>query len=46
MMAVEDLRSDMSFREISRVSGISISSLYYREEERRVHRFSPKSRKR
>ena len=28
MTVVEDLRSDMPLREISRVSGISLSSLY------------------
>ena len=31
----------MSLREISRVSGISLSSLYYKEKERRVKKFSP-----
>ena len=41
MTVVEDLRGDMSLREISRVSGISLSSLYYREKERRVKRLSP-----
>ena len=41
MTVIEDLRSDMSLREISRISGISLSSLYYREKERRVNRLSP-----
>ncbi len=41
MTVVEDLRSDMPLREISRVSGISLSSLHYREKERRVKRLSP-----
>ena len=41
MTVVEDLRNDMSLREISRVSGISLSSLYYKEKERRVKRLSP-----
>ena len=41
MTIVEDLRNDMSLREISRVSGISLSSLYYKEKERRVKRLSP-----
>jgi transposase InsO family protein len=41
MTVVEDLRSDMSLREISRVSGISLSSFYYHEKERRVKRLSP-----
>ena len=40
MTIVEDLRSDMSLREISRVSGISLSSLFYKEKERRVKRLS------
>ncbi|MEM0195778.1 MAG: hypothetical protein QXJ24_05635 [Thermoplasmatales archaeon] len=30
MIVVEDLREYMSLREISRVSGISLSSFYYR----------------
>ena len=41
MTIVEDLRNDMSLREISRVSGISLSSFYYQEKERRVMRLSP-----
>ena len=41
MTIIEDLRNDMSLREISRVSGISLSSFYYQEKERRVNRLSP-----
>ena len=41
MTVVEDFRNDMSLREISRVSGISLSSFYYQEKERRVKRLSP-----
>ncbi len=41
MTVVEDLRNDMPLREISRVSGISLSSFYYKEKERRVRRLSP-----
>ena len=41
MTIVEDLRNDMSLREISRISGISLSSFYYQEKERRVNRLSP-----
>jgi transposase InsO family protein len=41
MTVVEDLQSEMPLREISRVSGISLSSLYYKEKERRVKRLSP-----
>jgi transposase InsO family protein len=41
MTVVEDLRGEMPLREISRVSGISLSSLYYQEKERRVSRLSP-----
>ena len=41
MTIVEDLRGDMSLREISRVSGISLSSFYYQGKERRVKRLSP-----
>lgn len=41
MNVVDDLRSDMPLREISRVSGISLSSFYYQEKERRVTRLSP-----
>ena len=42
MTVVENLRSDMPLREISRVSGISLSSFYYQEKERRVKRLSTK----
>ena len=35
MTVVEDLRGDMPLREISRISGISLSSLYYTEKERK-----------
>ena len=41
MTVVENLRRDMSLRGISRVSGISLSSFYYKEKERRVKRLSP-----
>ena len=41
MTVVEDLRSDMPLREISWVSGISLSSLYYKEKERKVKRLFP-----
>ncbi|MEM4067991.1 MAG: IS3 family transposase [Candidatus Micrarchaeaceae archaeon] len=41
MIVVEDLREYMSLREISSVSGISLSSFYYREKERSVIRLSP-----
>ena len=41
MTVVEDLRGDMPLREISRISGISLSSLYYREKERRVMYWTP-----
>jgi hypothetical protein len=33
MTVVEELRNDMPLREISRVSGISLSSFYYEGEE-------------
>ncbi|MEM3191189.1 MAG: hypothetical protein QW292_03690 [Candidatus Parvarchaeota archaeon] len=33
MIVVEDLKEYMSLREISRVSGISLSSFYYKEKE-------------
>ncbi|MEM3449795.1 MAG: IS3 family transposase, partial [Nitrososphaerota archaeon] len=39
MIVVEDLREYMSLREISRISGISLSSFYYKE--RSVIRLSP-----
>ncbi|MEM3290589.1 MAG: hypothetical protein QW046_03650 [Candidatus Micrarchaeaceae archaeon] len=41
MIVVEDLKEYMSLREISRVSGISLFSFYYREKERSVIRLSP-----
>ena len=37
MTVVEDLRCDMPLREIARVSGISLSSFYYQEKERRAY---------
>ncbi len=40
MTVIEDLRSDMPLREISRVSGISLSSFYYTQKERNVNRLS------
>ena len=41
MTIVEDLKNDMPLTEISRVSGISLSSLCYKEKKRRVNRLSP-----
>ncbi|MEM0196011.1 MAG: hypothetical protein QXJ24_06850, partial [Thermoplasmatales archaeon] len=41
MIVVEGLREYMSLREISSVSGISLSSFYYKEKERSVIRLSP-----
>lgn len=41
MTVVEGLRSDMSLRDVSRISGISLASLYYKERERGVKRLSP-----
>ena len=46
MMVLEDLRQVMSFRNISRISGISLSGYYYWPVERHIQRLDPTIRKR
>ena len=36
MMVIEDLKTQMPLRRISKVSGISLSGYYYHPRERRV----------
>ena len=38
MMVLEDLKDQIPLREISRISGISLSGYYYRPRERHVER--------
>ena len=38
MMVVEDLKQEMSLRNISRISGISLSGYYYKSTERHILR--------
>ena len=41
MMILEDLKHEMSLRNISRISGISLSGYYYRHVKRHVERLDP-----
>ena len=41
MMVLEDLRQEMSLRNISRISGISLSGYYYRPVEKHIQRLDP-----
>ncbi len=45
-MILEDLKHEMSLRNISRISGISLSGYYYRPKERHVERLDPSIRER
>ena len=46
MMVLEDLKHEMSLRNISRISGISLSGYYYRPRERHIQRLDPSTRAR
>jgi transposase InsO family protein len=46
MMVLEELKHEMSLRNISRISGISLSGYYYRPRERHVERLDPSIRTR
>ena len=46
MMVLEDLKQEMSLRNISRISGISLSGYYYRPVERHIQRLDPSTRER
>ena len=41
MMVMEDLKHDMSLRNISRISGISLSGYYHKSTERHIQRLDP-----
>ena len=41
MMVLEDLKDHMPLREISRISGISLSGYYYRPVEKHIQRLDP-----
>ena len=46
MMVLEDLKHEMSLRNISRISGISLSGYYYRPVKRHIQRLDPSTRAR
>ena len=46
MMVLEDLRQEISLRDISRISGISLSGYYYRPVERHIQRLDLSTRER
>ena len=45
-MVINDLKDQIPLREISRISGISLSGYYYRPRERHVERLDPSTRTR
>ena len=45
-MVINDLKDQIPLREISRISGISLSGYYYRSRERHVERLDPSTRAR
>ena len=46
MMVLEDLKHEMSLRNISRISGISLSGYYYKPVKRHIQRLDPSTRAR
>ena len=40
-MVLDDLKDQIPLREISRISGISLSGYYYKSKERHVERLDP-----
>ena len=46
MMVLDDLKDQIPLREISRISGISLSGYYYRPRKRHVQRLDPSTRER
>ena len=46
MMVLDDLKDQIPLREISRISGISLSGYYYRPRKRHVQRLDPSTRAR
>ena len=46
MIVLEDRKQEMSLRNISRISGISLSGYYYRPVERHIQRLDPSTRER
>ena len=46
MMVLDDLKDQIPLREISRISGISLSGYYYKPRERHVERLDPSIKKR
>ncbi|QRF75048.1 putative transposase OrfB [Thermoplasmatales archaeon] len=46
MMVIEDLKSTMSLRNISRISGISLSGYYYKPKEKHIQRLDSSTKER
>ena len=46
MMVLDDLKDNVPLREISRISGISLSGYYYKPRKRQVVRLDPSTKKR
>ena len=46
MMVLEDLKHEMSLRNISRISEISLSGYYYKPVKRHIQRLDPSTRTR
>ena len=46
MMVLEDLKDQIPLREISRISGISLSGYYFKPKERHVERLDPSIKER
>ena len=46
MRVLEDLKQEMSLRNISRISGISLSGYYYRPRKRHIQRLDPSTKER
>ena len=46
MMVLEDLKHEMSLKNISRISGISLSGYYYKPVKRHIQRLDPSTRTR
>ena len=45
-MVIYDLKDQIPLREISRISGISLSGYYYKPVKRHIHRFAPSIKER
>ena len=46
MMVLDDLKDQIPLREISRISGISLSGYYYKSVKRHIQRLDPSTKER